>query len=194
MRTHVKNEHSLVRTLPCLVLCVIAATQFVLSHAGRLSAWKGGGFGMFATIDAPDMRVLSATARTDEGLECMLIVRDDDLLSLSGSRPVRQVATIPTRKGLAAIASAAAANEYVAYYESRTALLQEFLASNPHVRFPTHVSGEQIMLTRYRGESAQEVQLHRYRIQQLTLNLWGLTFDGESVRCRIVIPPVNVTR
>jgi hypothetical protein len=43
-----------------VVLLLVAAWQIVLVKTTRLSPWKGGGFGMFSTIDAPDDRVVSA--------------------------------------------------------------------------------------------------------------------------------------
>lgn len=45
-------------TVPVLVLVTMAAAQFVLVTRHGLSAWKGGGFGMFSTIDSPSNRFL----------------------------------------------------------------------------------------------------------------------------------------
>jgi hypothetical protein len=41
----------LAKSLPPVVLVAIAAIQLSLTHAIDLTAWKGGGFGMFATLD-----------------------------------------------------------------------------------------------------------------------------------------------
>lgn len=40
------------------LLLLVAVTQIALVHQTRLSPWKGGGFGMFSTLDAPDARVI----------------------------------------------------------------------------------------------------------------------------------------
>ena len=49
------------------LLVVVGLVQFSLSHTVDLSPWKGGGFGMFAAIDSPSMRVLAAEGLSTEG-------------------------------------------------------------------------------------------------------------------------------
>lgn len=44
--------------LPAVLLVAVAALQVVLAHRDGLSAWKGGGFGMFSTLDARPHRVV----------------------------------------------------------------------------------------------------------------------------------------
>ena len=41
-----------------LLLCSIASLQIFLATTKSLSPWKGGGFGMFSTVDSPDARFL----------------------------------------------------------------------------------------------------------------------------------------
>ena len=53
-----------VAAVPTLLLAV-AGVQAVLVHAGGLSPWKGGGFGMFSTVDAPDLRSVVGTVAVD---------------------------------------------------------------------------------------------------------------------------------
>ena len=48
------------RLLPCAILIGVALHQIVLSQATGLSAWSGGGFGMFSTTDAGGARHLHA--------------------------------------------------------------------------------------------------------------------------------------
>jgi hypothetical protein len=50
------------------ILVAVAVGQLFLVSFRELSPWKGGGFGMFASVDAPSMRVVSCEARTREGL------------------------------------------------------------------------------------------------------------------------------
>lgn len=40
------------------LLCVVACAQIYYATTGSLSPWKGGGFGMFSTVDSPDARFL----------------------------------------------------------------------------------------------------------------------------------------
>jgi hypothetical protein len=42
------------------LLTVVAVGQHVLATASTLSPWKGGGFGMFSTVDAPVARFVRA--------------------------------------------------------------------------------------------------------------------------------------
>jgi hypothetical protein len=42
--------------LPALLMTAIAVVQIVLATTADISAWKGGGFGMFATVDGPSTR------------------------------------------------------------------------------------------------------------------------------------------
>lgn len=41
---------------PVLLLTVVASFQQLLAHSRNLSPWKGGGFGMFSTVDSPSAR------------------------------------------------------------------------------------------------------------------------------------------
>lgn len=50
------------------VLCTVAATHAWRVHAQDLTQWKGGGFGMFSTIDSGGTRKLLLRLRSD-GLE-----------------------------------------------------------------------------------------------------------------------------
>jgi len=42
--------------IPALLLVIVAASQIVLTQVALLSPWKGGGFGMFATLDGRPFR------------------------------------------------------------------------------------------------------------------------------------------
>lgn len=48
--------------LPALLLVAVALVQIALAQTKQLSAWSGGGFGMFATTDSPARRHLHAWA------------------------------------------------------------------------------------------------------------------------------------
>lgn len=57
MRSHIKN---IIYFLPVLLLVFVACNQIWLHHSAGLSAWSGGGFGMFSTTDAGGNRILRA--------------------------------------------------------------------------------------------------------------------------------------
>lgn len=56
-RAVLRRDRILVLIVP-VVLVVVALNQVRLATTQDLVAWKGGGFGMFATVDAPDHRVV----------------------------------------------------------------------------------------------------------------------------------------
>jgi len=50
-----------------LLLIIVAGRQLVLSQTQGLSAWHGGGFGMFASIDRDERRLLQVLATDCDG-------------------------------------------------------------------------------------------------------------------------------
>ncbi len=57
------------------LLVVVATVQLSLALTQELTPWKGGGFGMFATVDEPGTRVIEVSVRT--GGETQEVVLDD---------------------------------------------------------------------------------------------------------------------
>jgi len=56
--------------LPTVLLLVVASTQMMLARTALLSPWKGGGFGMFASVDGLPFRwvrlYVTAPERSEE--------------------------------------------------------------------------------------------------------------------------------
>lgn len=55
--------------VPAALLVVIASSQMVLAHTAMLSPWKGGGFGMFASLDARPFRYVRIYVQAPERSE-----------------------------------------------------------------------------------------------------------------------------
>lgn len=53
--------------VPPLVLVVVAAAQVFAARTSLLTPWKGGGFGMFSTVDAPHARFVRLVLETPDG-------------------------------------------------------------------------------------------------------------------------------
>lgn len=87
--------------LPALLLVVVAITQIVLAHNRHLSAWSGGGFGMFSTTDSPARRHLHAWA-IRPGLRSELEIPEQ--LEV----PARRALALPTDARLRPVAEALA--------------------------------------------------------------------------------------
>jgi len=47
-----------------LLLVVVASTQVVVASTSELTPWRGGGFGMFSTLDTHDQRIIRVTVTT----------------------------------------------------------------------------------------------------------------------------------
>lgn len=62
-------KRALNAVFPSAVLVAVALTQIWRSREIDQSPWKGGGFGMFATVDAPGARILRCFVRTPAGEE-----------------------------------------------------------------------------------------------------------------------------
>jgi len=61
-----RRDRALAWALP-VVLILVALTQITLAHTRDLTPWKGGGFGMFASVDLLSYRPLQAEFVTDAG-------------------------------------------------------------------------------------------------------------------------------
>jgi hypothetical protein len=83
--------------LPAWLLVLVATAQVVAAKTGPLSPWLGGGFGMFATTDAPSRRHLHAVALR-EGL------REELELPEELARSVRKAQSFPSERRLRALA------------------------------------------------------------------------------------------
>ena len=57
------------RYLPAALLAAVAAVQIVLASTLHLSAWKGGGFGMFSTLDHAAFRGIDVVVDAPERSE-----------------------------------------------------------------------------------------------------------------------------
>jgi hypothetical protein len=55
--------------VPAVLLAIVATGQIVLTHLTPLSPWKGGGFGMFATLDGRPFRYVRTFVRASERSE-----------------------------------------------------------------------------------------------------------------------------
>jgi hypothetical protein len=85
-------------------LIVVALVQIALATTGDMTAWKGGGFGMFSTLDHGAFRgvdiVVEATERSEE-IE----------VSPSLEVPAARAVTFPSTRNLSALAEAVVERE-----------------------------------------------------------------------------------
>jgi hypothetical protein len=97
---------SIVRSIGVPVLaCGIATGQVAFARLGPLTPWKGGGFGMFATIDTPGTRVLNVRV-TDVTGQVHRIEFSDHLRGALSPRQRSRARAYPSQARLRAIAEA----------------------------------------------------------------------------------------
>ena len=84
--------------LPALILLAVALNQIYLARTEHLSAWKGGGFGMFSTTDGGPNRHLHIFFIADNKYEEVLAPRS--LMDLATKRAM----TFPTDANLCSFA------------------------------------------------------------------------------------------
>lgn len=84
------------------LLAAVAVVQGWQAQRLDLSPWKGAGFGMFSTVDAPKARFLRIHLETPDGEVPVP-------LPASLARPIREVQTLPTERRLHRLARQLAA-------------------------------------------------------------------------------------
>ncbi len=89
--------------LPVALLVVVALHQLGATVYGDLTPWLGGGFGMFATLDTPGNRVLSAHVLEPD-------FRREIVIPQSLSDAAGRARAFPTRRRLTDLAGRLAAD------------------------------------------------------------------------------------
>lgn len=82
--------------VPSALLCAVATFHLCGVVFADLSAWKGGGFGMFSTVDAPHARFLRISLITEDG-ETVIVTPP------RWAKEVRKIRTMPTAPRIAAL-------------------------------------------------------------------------------------------
>jgi hypothetical protein len=69
------------RLLPPIMLTIVAVTQIVLARTVAITAWKGGGFGMFSTLDHGAYRGVDVVVEAADRAEALEIAPSLDELA-----------------------------------------------------------------------------------------------------------------
>lgn len=100
-------KNSLTHLAPLLLVIVAGAQLTCVTHHG-LTPWKGGGFGMFATINSPSNRFLSIVGTDGDGKRYRILLQPGRFTAPAelSSEFIGKLLTIPTRRDLAGLATA----------------------------------------------------------------------------------------
>ncbi|MGF1486532.1 MAG: hypothetical protein ACFBSE_05400 [Prochloraceae cyanobacterium] len=80
------------------LLIVVALRQIILVSAVKLNPWKGGGFGMFSSVDRPSNRVIEVigSTATGESIEIDL----NFINNVISEQEIKLIKTVPRKKNL----------------------------------------------------------------------------------------------
>jgi len=148
-----------------MLLVLVASVQLVVANTTLLSPWKGGGFGMFSTVDSPSARFLriildtpSGSVRVsmpddlrDEAMNLRTLPRLDVINEIARDLASRRwtpvVRTTPEQAYLAVAAPAALSRATTEYSGVRA-----FAPDEPIAGPLIPVNGVRVELWRYRFE------------------------------------------
>ena len=88
-------------------MVAVAIGQHVAARTARLTPWRGGGFGMFATVDSPRMRICRVYLLSADGIEWR------GRVPLKHERQWLQVQAMPTPERVVALAEVMAEETWV---------------------------------------------------------------------------------
>ena len=161
------------RWLAPLILCGIALVQFVLAHTVDLSPWKGGGFGMFSTVDTPAMRFISASGLDEEGRD----IRVDAFELMSESDRLRWQSW-PEPGVLERLAERMGGIRYVKTGSLKSRALARFREENPglDVRFEEPSGG---WVRPWRAGDPEEAGMG---LRAIRVEGWRIRYDAEGNR------------
>ena len=97
-----------------LLLTTVALRQIVLVHTAGLSPWHGGGFGMFASMDRDERRVVTAQLGCDPAETVSLPGLLTDSPDLIQDKTYTHVSTFPTDGQLQRLGQLLVVNDGVA--------------------------------------------------------------------------------
>jgi hypothetical protein len=96
--------HGLAVVLPAALLVAVAGAQVTLTRVAALSPWKGGGFGMFASLDGSAFRYVRVYVAGPSGFE-------EVAMPAGGESAAARAALLPTLGALRHVARAVRRHE-----------------------------------------------------------------------------------
>lgn len=104
-----KASSAVIKFIPAIVLTLVAFNQIYWASTKNLSPWKGGGFGMFATIDSAGSRLLTCEGVDQEGNEVICQIPD----AIRKDKPWQTLTSLPKQDWLINLADRILASEFI---------------------------------------------------------------------------------
>ncbi|MBR8827921.1 MAG: hypothetical protein DSM107014_08465 [Gomphosphaeria aponina SAG 52.96 = DSM 107014] len=181
--------------LPSLILIMVALGQIYLAQTANLSPWKGGGFGMFAAIDAPSMRVIVAEGIDQKGQLLRL-----DIFDALDDSTVRRMLALARQKDLENIAPQLLSQPIVPTTIQQQATFEKLLGENSNTQIveqlgkveltpPGGIKSLPLPLYRLKTAYDPEIPAAMKTLKAVRLQWWKIKFNqGEK---RIFAEPLS---
>lgn len=159
------------------ILVAIALLQIYLTHITQLTPWKGGGFGMFATVDALDTRVLAAAGLDQSGERLTL-----DILDAVDDFTFDRMRSMPRTIDLQRLAPRLVGQAVVPVTIRQQAVYQQLRQENPAIDLPLDPALNQRL---YRLRTVTDPVLPpgtTKTLKGVRLQWWRLRFDSAQPR------------
>jgi len=149
------------------LLVLVAMVQVGLSLRTELTPWKGGGFGMFAVVDSPELRTVEILATTAGGEVVRL-----DAADFLASREWRSMRSMPMPGQLGRIGERVLSERIVPMGSRRDVALVQLGREG--------VGGDEGW---WRPLYADDpVELEGVLVRSVELGWWKISYDGEGHR------------
>lgn len=164
------------RFLPAGILVVLACWQIFLAQTRGLTPWKGGGFGMFSTVDSPGSRFLRVYLLTPDGEVPVTIPGEHGRLA-------GRVRAMPSQEKLDELATRLAGEAWVPRaYNDLAATPECALPPVCHERRPGCSSPLPPLYRARREEEPEPSAGERVAVAAVRVELWKSRFDLERHR------------
>ncbi len=160
------------------ILIVIVVLQNILTQTTPLTRWKGGGFGMFSTIDSTGARYL----------KCYLLTSEGDVPVRTPGRfaqEIRDIRLWPTSQGLMDLAEELTNLEWLLIEKKPPSAAVTVMEVNPLIKFSTEPQDHPYSVSLVRHKFDHEKVLPTKTILRVTgirIELWRERLDPTSYR------------
>lgn len=179
------------RFFPSLLLIVIAGLQLFLVAHFNLSPWKGGGFGMFASIDSPGMRVVYAEGIDSVGTKYFIDLR-------LNKRSNRRIRCFPQEEDLYSLGESLIDSKFVPSGFKQKSAVDRLRSDNPHLDLQYRlINFQQIPVYRQLESEDPIIQGEKPKIfQVINIQAWKIKYDAEQswLRCEPLSPLIEIKR